>query len=143
MSEERLKLIKYDENLSEFDLSLTTPCNDRLMTKLTLDDYDWMTYTFEGWLPTKTQGLLYVKVEYVGTTSSTMTVTQYQNDNESVIHKITFDTDLFIDFIKDYMTKHIAQWDSEYAFCGEEETVNFFNAIINNHTDYTIIDHTK
>ena len=138
MLEERLKPIKYDEKLSEFDLSLTAPCDDRLMTKLTLDDYDWMTYIFETWLPTKAQGMLYVKVEYVGTTSSIMTVVQHNNDNKSVTHKITFDTDLFQDFIKDYMTKHIAQWDSTYAFCGEQEAVNFFNTIINNPIDYTI-----
>ena len=138
MTTERLKPIKYDEKLSEFDLSLTAPCDDRLMTKLTLDDYDWMTYTFETWLPTKAQGLLYVKVEYVGTTSCMMIVVQNCNDNTSNIHKITFDTELFKDFIKDFMTKHVAQWDSTYAFCGEEEAINFFNTIIENNTDYTI-----
>lgn len=138
MPEERLQPIKYDEKLSEFDLTLTAPCDDRLMTKLTLDDYDWMTYIFETWLPTKTQGMLYVKVEYVGTTTSMVIVTQHRNDNNSVTHKILFDTDLFKDFIKNYMTKHIAQWDSTYAFCGEEEAVNFFNTILNNHIDYTI-----
>ena len=138
MTAKRLKPIKYDEKLSEFDLSLTAPCDDRLMTKLTLDDYDWMTYIFETWLPTKAQGMLYVKVEYVGTTSSMMIVTQHTNDNNSVVHKITFDTELFKDFIKDFMTKHVAQWDSTYAFCGEEEAINFFNTIIENNTDYTI-----
>lgn len=138
MTEERLKPVKYDENLSEFDLNLTAPCDDRLMTKLTLDDYDWMTYTFETWLPTKAQGMLYVKVEYVGTTSSIMIVNQDKNNTNSVVHKITFDTELFKDFIKDYLTKHMAQWDSTYAFCGEEEAVNFFNTIIENHTDYII-----
>ena len=42
-----LEKIIYDENLSEFDLSKTAPCDDRIMTKLTLDDYDWMVYRLE------------------------------------------------------------------------------------------------
>ena len=137
MLKEPLKPIRYDDTLSEFDLNLTAPCDDRLMTKLTLDDYDWMTYTFETWLPTKKQGLLKVKVEYIGATTCTMIVTQH-HENQIIRHKIIFNSDIFKDFIRDFMTKHIAQWDSTYAFCGEEEAVNFFNTILEKKSDYVI-----
>ena len=133
----KLQKINYDENLSEFDLSLTAPCDDRLMTKLTLDDYDWMSYVFETFLPTKTQGFLSVKVDYTGFTISQMIVNQQIND-KTIVHTIDFNSDIFIEFLKDFLTKHIAQWSQKYAFCGEKEAVELFNKILDNHNDYKI-----
>ena len=89
----KLQKINYDENLSEFDLSLTAPCDDRLMTKLTLADYDWMSYVFETFLPTKTQGFLSVKVDYTGFTISQMIVNQQIND-KTLVHTIDFNSDI-------------------------------------------------
>ncbi len=131
----KLQKITYDEQLTEFDLSRTTPCDDRLMTKLTLDDYDWMEYTFESWFPTRAQGFLHICVIYAGTVRSEMQVEQTIND-KVYKHSIIFATDIFVDFIKDYMTKHLAQWDSEHAFCGEREAVEFYNKILDNAVDH-------
>ena len=132
-----LKHIKYDKELSEFDLSMTAPCDDRLMTKVTLDDYDWMDYKFETYFPTKTQGLLHMTLNYVGFVTSYMTVEQKIND-KTVTHTLEFDSDIFIEFIKDFLTKHIAAWDETYAFCGEKEAVEIYNKILDNHTDYKV-----
>ena len=128
----KLQKITYDDKLSEFDFfSAMAYCDDRIMTKLTLDDYDWMEYTFETWFPTKLQGFLHIKVIYVGTVDSKMEVEQTYNGN-LYIHNIVFSSDLFEAFIKDYLTKHLASWDSEYAFCGEKEAITFYNTILDN-----------
>ena len=132
---EKLKPIAYDIDLSAFDLSQTAPCDDRLMTRLTLDDYDWMQYTFETWFPTREQGFLYVKVEYIGSTISTMFVEQ----DKKYIHEVLFDSDLFKNFNQKFLTEHLKQWDTHaYAFCGEQLAVEFFNEILEKNQGYKI-----
>lgn len=42
---EKLDFIIFDDK--EFDYSRRTGCDDRIETRLTLKDYDWMEYTFE------------------------------------------------------------------------------------------------
>lgn len=138
----KLSKINYDEDYSEFDLSQTAPCDDRLVTKVTLDDYDWMEYTFETYFPTKAQGFLYVKIEYCGFIESQMIVKQ-RIDDKKYIHIITFSTDIFIEFIKDFLTKHIAQWDNTYAFSGEQEAVEIYNKILDNAITYKTQEDTK
>ena len=146
---EKLKPVNYDDTLSEFDLSLTAPCDDRLMTELRLCDYDWMQYVFKTCLPTKSQGFLRVEIKYFGCKDSTMVVCQNLNPHkggqkaetgepEIYIHKMQFDTDIFVEFLKKYMSAHIAQWDSTYAFCGEKMAVEIFNKILENSRDYQI-----
>ena len=126
---ERLKEIKYDNELSEFDLSMTEPCTDRLMTKLTLHDYEWMEYKFETWLPTKKQGMLTVTATYNGTAESKMVVWQNM-EGHAAVHTITFPAEVFEEFLKDFLIKHVKQWESDYAFCGGEEAVGLYNNVL-------------
>ena len=139
----KLKPISYDPELTEFNLEKQEPCNDRLITELHLEDYDWMTYEFKTFLPTKKQGILNVNISYFGTISSVMVVKQITKDDENFIHTIYFDSDIFIAFLIKYMTQHIKQWDSKYAFCGEELAIELFNNILAKATDYTISEDYK
>ena len=97
----KLQPLSYD--MSEYDLSILAPCNDRLATKLILDDYDWMSYSLETYFPTKSQGFLSVKVEYFGLIDCQMEVKQTFNiskENEyNIYHNYIFSTDIFEDFI--------------------------------------------
>lgn len=131
----KLKPIFYDPELTEFNLEQQAPCDDRFSTELHLEDYDWMTYKFITYLPTKKQGFLSVTIEYFGTTFSMMTVEQIIK-NKKYIHNITFDSDIFIDFLIRFMTQHVKQWDEKYAFCGEELAIELFNTILMKATDY-------
>lgn len=134
---EKLTPIKYDKELSAFDLAQTDPCTDRLITKLVLDDYDWMNYQFTVWLPTKTQGFLEAKAEYYGFTNARFLVSQKIADKK-YIHEIEFDADLFVEFLKKFMAEHLKHWDNTYAFCGEEMAVEFYNKILENAVSYEI-----
>lgn len=140
---QKLENLLYDDELSEFDLSQTAPCDDRLMTKLTLDDYDWMYYTLETYLPTRKQGFLYVKVEYSGFVSSEMFVKQKLEDGVIVVHKIGFDSKIFSDFLVRYMNQHIAQWNETYAFSGGKLMIELFNEILNNAKSYELSEGEK
>jgi len=131
-----LEKLVYDEKLTNFDLSKTEPCDDRLMTKLILDDYDWMNYKFITYFPTKTQGFLKVEIEYYGSAESTMIVTQFDDNGLIKKHKYIFESELFEKFLIDFMTKHIQQWETNIAFCGEKEAVDIFNKVLDNYTDY-------
>jgi len=136
---EKLVPIQYDEKLTEFNLEENKNCDDRIETLLILHDYDWMNYKFITILPTKKQGYLKVEIEYFGTSTSIMKV--WQTINEKVyIHEIDFDAYIFIDFVKDYMTKHIQNWEDTYAFCGEKEAIEIFNKILNNVKNYKLVE---
>lgn len=50
------------------------PFEDRINTKLTLSDYDWMNYVFETEFRTKNQGRLKVEIKYYGSKESEMNV---------------------------------------------------------------------
>lgn len=132
----KLEKIKYDEELSEFDLTnKASICDDRIPVFTTLYDYDWMNYEMKTIMPTKKQGILDITIEYFGTNDSTMKVIQ-KIDNNEYTHTIKFDTKIFAEFIKKYMTKHMEQWGEKYAFCGEEIIIEFFNKIIENSITY-------
>ena len=133
----KLEKINYDNSLSEFNLAETKPCDDRLMTEVHLFDFDWMNYQFVVYLPTKKQGFLKVTTEYNGFVTSEMSVIQEVADKK-FSHFITFDTELFVDFIKKFMTAHIAQWDKNTAFCEDEMAVEFFNTVLDNAISYDI-----
>ena len=136
---EKLLPIEFDNKLSNFNLEENKECPDRIETRLVLHDYDWMIYKFGTILPTKHQGYLKVTIEYFGSQISIMKV--WQTINEKIyIHEITFNTIIFIDFLKDFMTKHIQSWDNTYAFCGEKEAIEIFNKILNNAKDYKIVE---
>lgn len=138
----RLKTIKYDSNLSKFDLSQTAPCDDRLIIKLTLEDYDWMKYTVDTYFPTIDQGMLSIHISFFGCIYCEMEVKQRLN-NSLYRHVITFSTELFAEFMKTYLSKHIQAWDEKYAFCGDKEIIEFYNNIIKNYLEYNVIEKLK
>lgn len=136
----KLKKIKYDKELSEFDVR---EWGEVIPTTLTLDDYDWMHYEFKAILPTKKQGLLKISIDYFGTTQSNMYVRQIFDDGRVFKYTYEFDTDIFIRFLKSYMKKHIKQWETKYAFCWDEGAVAIFNRILSKHTSCTIEQETE
>lgn len=135
---QELKPIKYDKKLSAFDMTNEWPCDDRLTGKLSLDDYDWMDYKFETYFPTKEQGRLVIEVEYFGFATCTMKVDQYHDQHSYTYyhHEFKFDSDIFVKFLKKYMTQHIKQWGKKYAFCGEKLAVELYNNIVKNYKEY-------
>ena len=132
---ENLTPIEWTDDYKDFDFSLTPDCDDRIATKLTLDDYNWMNYTLETVFPTKSQGLLKIKIEYKGSSVCTINIEQFFN-GKKYLHKIDFNVKLFSDFIKDYMLKHIKNWDETFAFNGGFEAVQFFNRILRDYDCY-------
>ena len=107
---------------------------DRTNTYLQLNDYDWMYYVLNTRFRTENQGLLEVKFEYFGTTISTMQVIQNFNENkERYIYK--YDTEIFQKYISEFLTKHIATWNSKYAFNGEDVVVAFYNEVLGKYSE--------
>ena len=37
-----------------------------------------------------------------------------------------------------FMEKHVAQWESKYAFFGGEIVVNFYNEVLENYIEYDV-----
>ena len=97
--------------------------DDRTNTYLKLYDYDWMYYNISTRFKTKEHGVLDVAFSYFGMTTSRMNVVQ---NKDGIKEKVTYSysTELF--------KKHLAAWDSKYAFNGGEEVINFFNDVIEN-----------
>lgn len=113
--------------------------DDRTNTYLTLNDYDWMNYTLSTRFRTKDMGLLNVKFEYVDFTAF-MYITK-QNDCKTIDITYNFSTDIFKKHIIDFLKKHIASWDSQYAFNGEEEVIDFYNDVLEHGTVSEIGNH--
>lgn len=103
--------------------------DDRTNTYLQLNDYDWMDYNLTTRFKTKEIGIVDVKFQYFGMTTSAMEVTKTLND---VTEKVTYEypTEIFKRHIVKFLEKHISFWDSKYAFNGEEEVVEFFNEVL-------------
>ena len=150
--ENPFKPLVYDVELSDFDLGLPLPEN-RITTTLTLDDYDWMYYTLNTQFPTKEQGFLNISIRYFGTTESVMLVTKYNNTKDYYAYytkdsvrekqdsyKYSFDSKIFADFIKKFLTRHMEQWDSHYAFCGEDLAIELFNTVLEKYTKLEKMD---
>ena len=119
---QKLRPILYDKELSAFKLSNKIDIFD---TNLFLEDYDWMHYTLSSKMPTKAYGKIIIEFEYFGGGPSTMKV-----KTEKKIYTFQFDTRLFQKHIIIFMQKHMKQWESEKAFFGIEEVVNFYNAVL-------------
>lgn len=107
--------------------------DDRINTYLVLDDYDWMNYSLITRFKTEELGTLKVKFEFFGATTSIMIVEQ---DYNAVYERVVYEypTDIFQKYIIKFLTKHIASWDKEYAFYGEDEVIEFFNTVLENGT---------
>ena len=122
----KLKEIKSEDLIFSNDIE-----DDRTNTYLNLYDYDWMDYILTFFFNTEYMGILNVKFNYFGMTTSTMEVEQTLN---GITEKVTYEysTDIFKKYIVKFLEKHISFWDSKYAFNGEEEVIAFFNEVLKN-----------
>lgn len=121
-----LKTIKSEDLIFSNEIE-----DDRTNTYLTLNDYDWMDYSLITRFKTEDMGVLNVKFNYFGIVTSAMEVEQTLN---GTTEKVTYEysTDIFKKHIVKFLEKHLSFWDSEYAFNGEEEVIEFFNDVIDN-----------
>ena len=121
-----LKEIKSEDLIFSNDIE-----DDRTNTYLNLYDYDWMDYSLTTRFKTEDMGVLNVKFNYFGMTTSNMEVEQTLN---GITEKVTYEypTDIFKKHIVKFLEKHLSFWDSEYAFNGEEEVIEFFNDVLKN-----------
>ncbi len=117
-----LEPIIYDDKMSAFNLRNEIDLFD---TTLVLEDYDWMNYRLSSTLPTKAYGDIKIEFKYLGTTLSYMKV-----ETDKKIYTYEFKSDLFKKHIIKFLQKHIQHWESNYAFSGIEEVVNFYNEVI-------------
>ena len=123
-----IKEIKSEDLIFSNDIE-----DDRTNTYLNLYDYDWMNYSLTTRFKTEDMGVLNVKFNYFGMVTSAMEVEQTLN---GTTEKVTYEysTDIFKKHIVKFLEKHLSFWDSEYAFNGEEEVIEFFNDVIDNGT---------
>ncbi len=110
--------------------------DDRTNTYLQLNDYDWMSYRLSTRFKTEKQGVLNIEFEYFGTNRSLMKVSQILNDDKKQF-EISYDTDIFIKYLKKFLENHIKQWDDKYAFNGEDIVLEFYNEVIKKGKDVT------
>ena len=130
-----LKPINAQDLIFSYDIG-----DDRTNTFLTLNDYDWMEYILSTRFRTEEQGILEVRFEYYGFVESSMFIkqtkpkTDKQKDTEVCEYEYRFSTALFAKYIKEFMTAHMAAWDEQYAFNGEEYVIAFYNDVLNQGT---------
>ena len=110
--------------------------DDRTNTYLQLNDYDWMSYKLSTRFKTEKQGVLNIEFEYFGTNRSLMKVSQILN-NDKKQFEISYDTDIFIKYLKKFLKSHMKQWDDKYAFNGEDIVLEFYNEVIQKGKDIT------
>ena len=103
--------------------------DDRTNTFLHLYDYDWMDYNLYTRFRTKELGTLYVRFQYFGFGNSWMIVEQ-ELDGKCEKVGYSYPSELFKKHIMKFLEKHIASWNSSYAFNGEDEVIGFFNEVI-------------
>ena len=121
-----MELKKIDANKLIFS---GLPMDDRTNTYLSLEDYDWMTYVLQTQFKTEKMGILRVKFEFLGVTSSTMTVEQtYKGIVQE--YQYEFLSDIFQKYIVRYLKKQINCWETVEVFNGEDEVVEFYNEVI-------------
>lgn len=109
--------------------------DDRTNTFLKLDDYDWMNYSLTTRFHTADMGILNVQFEYCGMTISQMIIIKAET-GEKVVY--VYSTDIFVKHLVEYMQNHIKSWSSDYAFNGENEVIEFFNDVLENHVSMKI-----
>lgn len=105
------------------------PLKDRINTKLTLLDTDWMAYTLETSFRVKKQGELKIRFEYCGIYESNMHVTKKTGQTT---HEYTyyFPSDIFEKHLLRFMHRHLEQWEKEEVFYGGDIVVEFYNEVI-------------
>lgn len=128
--EEPIKL----EPLRISDLYFSNQIEDScLNTSIRLEDYDWMNYVIKTKFNTLKYGVLNIKFEYIGTGSSFMDVelTRYRGEEEEKYeYHYDFNTNIFVDNLKEILLGHVNSWDSEFAFSGENLMLNFYNEVL-------------
>lgn len=120
----KLKTISSEELLFSGEIE-----DDRTNTFLELSDYDWMQYVLRTRFKTEVLGLLDIAFEYYGSRVSRMNIRQ-DLDGEIKEYTYEYDSTIFERYIRKYMLKHIAQWDDNLAFNGEEIILDFYNDVI-------------
>ena len=93
-----MELKKIDANKLIFS---GLPMDDRTNTYLSLEDYDWMTYVLQTQFKTEKMGILRVKFEFLGVTSSTMTVEQTY---KGIVQEYQYE------FLSDIFQKYIVRY---------------------------------
>lgn len=105
------------------------PLRDRINTKLTLLDTDWMKYTLETSFCSKKQGELKIRFEFYGINESEMHVTQKKQGS---CHEYTyfFPSEIFEKYLSKFMQLHLQQWEKEEVFYGGDIAIEFYNEVI-------------
>lgn len=105
------------------------PLKDRINTKLTLQDTDWMNYVLQAVFRTKKQGVLKVKFEYSGVVDSEMRVIRIKGKRKRR-YTYSFDSDIFEKYLVKFMTYHLEQWKKQEVFYGGDIVIEFYNEIL-------------
>ena len=111
--------------------------DDGVNTTAILSDYDWMTYRYDTRFPTKNNGTLAVRFEYVGMTDSDMHVKQFlpfyltkESKNYVVNHRFTFSTKLFEKFFAKELQARLDNLKGTYAYNADDIMLEWFNAVL-------------
>ena len=80
-------------------------------------------------LTTKNQGKLDILFNYFGLVISKMIVNQTVNEKVST-YEFEFDSTIFVKHYKEFLLNHMKQWDTRYAFSGEDVIIAFFNEVL-------------
>jgi hypothetical protein len=115
--------------LKPLDKTAVDVYNENYITHMDLKDYDWMDYTFNASLPFDNE-IVCFSVNYFGTYTDVVKIkiVDYKG-NITYECEHTIPCTLFKNFRKIYLEQHIASLHSEYAFCGDEITIDFYNEI--------------
>ena len=102
---------------------------DRIFTKLTLDDYDWVNYRLEAVFPIKNEPTLYVKFEYNGSVFCTLTLTTFF-DSDDQDTELRFNSGIFIKYMSEYLELHLLSEDNPGAFYGGDIALKLWNEVL-------------
>ena len=104
------------------------PLKDRINTKLTLSDNDWMQYIIETEFSIMNQGVLKVKFEYNGIHETEMTVERENGKKQE--YRYWFASGIFEKYLRQYMKEHLKQWECETVFYGGDIVLNLYNEVL-------------
>ena len=102
---------------------------DRIYTRLTLTDTDWMNYRLAALIPTRRFGRMHVQFEYFGAQFSEMTV-KYRIRNHDIQDVYTFPSEIFERYILKFLHEQIRSWNQENAFYAGALILDFYNSVL-------------
>lgn len=126
---DELKVVKFDNALTAFDMSLNGNDDTKFITLITLFDFNWVNYKAEFWLPTKEQGIIYVNTLYAGAVLCDADIVQWHN-NEFKKWKFSYPTTRFKNFLKRYLERQLECVEKRKTFDGSDLVVDLYNDII-------------